>query len=181
MENNKKNDQKAGYPVLLNKYLSSAGVSSRRLAAEYIKNGQVQVNGVVIKEPWHNVKGGDKVLWQGKTIHPDKKLYFLLNKPADCVTTLRDEAGRRTVVTLVHDATDKRIYPVGRLDRETTGLIVLTNDGALTQRLAHPSNAVKKVYHAVLDRELAVSDLQKIRKGLCWFTTYETQGGHQAN
>jgi len=163
---NKKEQLKKNVSIALNKYLSTSGLCSRRQAVEYIKLGLVKVNGVIIKTPYHRVTDQDIVLFKNKKVLQDKKIYILLNKPRDYVTTVSDQAGRRTVINLIKDATGKRVHPVGRLDRTTTGLLLLTNDGQLTQRLAHPRNEVKKVYAVVLDRPLQFADLQKIKEGL---------------
>lgn len=152
--------------ILLNKYLSNAGACSRRQAAEYIKAGKVKVNGVVIKEPWYSVSPSDSVELNDQFVVADKKIYILLNKPKDYVTTVSDPSGRRTVIDLIQAATTKRIYPVGRLDRATTGLLLLTNDGQLTQKLAHPKNEVKKVYVVLLDRPFKFQDLQTLHSGI---------------
>ncbi|CAN5260604.1 pseudouridine synthase [soil metagenome] len=153
--------------VRLNKYLSNAGVAARRKADELIAAGHVLVNGVVVKEMGHRVMKGDKVTFQGKNVEPMRNLvYILLNKPKDFVTTTDDEKGRRTVMELVANATEERIYPVGRLDRATTGLLLFTNDGELAQRLTHPSHGVRKVYAVTLDKPLHPQDLTAIKKGL---------------
>lgn len=166
MKNSKeKSEQKISF-IFLNKYLSGAGACSRRQAAELIKAGQVKVNGVVAKEPWHNVHASDRVELKGKLILPDQKIYLLLNKPKDYVTTLSDQRGRRTVIDLIAGATKKRVYPIGRLDRDTTGLLLITNDGEFTQSLAHPKNDIKKVYSVVLNEMLGLQDLQAIREGV---------------
>jgi len=161
-----KNNKQQSFLMPLNKYLSFAGICSRRKAVEFIKAGLVKVNGQVVKIPERRVAEDDKVYFKHKLIVPDKKVYVLLNKPKDYVTTVSDQRGRKTVIDLVKDATKKRIYPVGRLDRATTGLLLLTNDGQLTQQLAHPKYQVKKVYTVVLNRPLGFSDLQKIRDGI---------------
>ena len=166
MKKTSKTTQKNHFPMPLNKYLSWAGICSRRQAVEYIKIGHVKVNGNVVQEPGHKVVQGDQVTFKNKKIMPDEKIYLLLNKPRDYVTTVADDKGRRTVIALVIGVTTKRVHPVGRLDRTTTGLLLLTNDGDLTQKLAHPRNEVKKVYSVVLDRPLSVTDLQSIREGI---------------
>lgn len=153
--------------VRLNKYMSNAGIAARRKADELIAAGNVQVNGVVVREMGHKVMPGDKVTFQGKNVEPMRNLvYILLNKPKDFVTTTDDEKGRRTVMELVASATEERIYPVGRLDRQTTGLLLFTNDGELAQRLTHPSHGVRKVYFVTLDKPLHPQDLLSIKKGL---------------
>ncbi|MCK5633074.1 rRNA pseudouridine synthase [bacterium] len=150
----------------LNKYLSSAGLCSRRQAVEFIKDGQVTVNGIIVKSPETRVGKTDRIYFKNKFVKPDEKIYILLNKPKDYVTTLSDERNRKTVVELVKGLTKTRVNPVGRLDRATTGLLLLTNDGELTQNLAHPRNEVKKVYSVVLDRPLKIENLLAIRAGL---------------
>ena len=161
-----KTTEKDNFPMPLNKYLSWSGICSRRQAVEYIKAGDVKVNGAVVREPGHKIVRHDQIIFKNKKIVPDEKIYLLLNKPRDYVTTVADERGRRTVIALVSNITTKRVHPVGRLDRTTTGLLLLTNDGELTQKLAHPRNEVKKVYSVVLDRPLSVTDLQSIREGI---------------
>lgn len=151
----------------LNKYIAHCGLCSRRKAAEYVKEGLVKVNGKVEKAPGYLVQGEDKVSYKGKQLQPQtRKVYLLLNKPKNTITTLSDEKGRRTVMDVVGNAVKERIFPVGRLDRETVGLLILTNDGDLAKKLSHPSHEVKKVYHAVLDKPLSEKDKEKIRKGL---------------
>ena len=151
----------------LNKYVAHCGICSRRQAAEYVKEGQVTVNGEKVTEPGYQVQEGDKIAFRGKVIQPEKRLvYVLLNKPKDYITTVKDERGRRTVLDLLDSTIEERIFPVGRLDRATTGLLLLTNDGDLADKLAHPSNKVNKLYHVVLDKPVALLDLDKIRKGL---------------
>lgn len=166
MKKNKKYNCDEKFLMPLNKYLSYAGVCSRRKAVEYIKNGLVKVNGEVVKIPQRRVAHDDQIMFKNKILFPDKKVYVLLNKPKDYVTTLSDQQGRKTVVDLVVDATKKRVYPVGRLDRATTGLLLLTNDGQLTQKLAHPKYEVQKIYDVVLNRPLKFLELQAIRSGL---------------
>lgn len=166
MKDKKKQSPSGIFPILLNKYLSHAGVCSRRQAVEDIKSGQVTVNGAVVRQPWHNVHKGDKVVHKNKIVFPGKRIYILLNKPLDCVTTLSDQKGRRTVMDLIGNVVKDRVYPVGRLDRMTTGLLLITNDGQLTQDLAHPRHEVKKLYSIVLDRPLSHEDYQTIRDGI---------------
>ncbi len=151
----------------LNRYVAQAGICSRRKAVDLIKSGQVKVNDKVELEPGYTVQPDDIVSYQGRTIKPEgKKVYILLNKPKDTITTLSDEKGRKTVMDIVGRTVKERIYPVGRLDRETTGLLVLTNDGDLAQKLSHPSFKVKKFYHVTLDRPLLQHDLELIKKGV---------------
>ncbi len=150
----------------LNKYLAHAGVASRRKADELIREGLVKVNGKVIREMGHRVQPGDKVSYEGRLLRPEKKVYVLLNKPKDFISSVKDEKGRKTVLDLVRKATRERIYPVGRLDRNTTGLLLLTNDGDLAKKLSHPSHKVSKVYLARLDRPLLREDFDRIIKGV---------------
>ncbi len=151
----------------LNKYVAHCGIASRRKASELIKEGQVSVNGEVIKEPGHRLQPGDVVTYKGKTIQPEsQKVYLLLNKPKGVITTLSDERGRKTVMDIVGGAVKERIYPVGRLDRDTTGLLLLTNDGDLAKKLSHPSHDVKKVYHVILDKPVGQQHIDQIAAGL---------------
>jgi len=150
----------------LNKYLSQAGICSRRNAVEYIKDGFVKVNNVVITEPGHKVLLGDKVKFKDRVIKSERKIYLLLNKPKNYITTLSDEKGRSTVIDLLKGAFKERLYPVGRLDRLTTGVILITNDGEFSQKLCHPKFEVKKVYIAVLDQPIKYEDILKIRSGI---------------
>ena len=139
----------------LNKYVAHAGVCSRRKADELIKAGKVKVNGQVIYQMGFKVQEGDEVSFDGELLAPEKKIYILLNKPKNFITTTDDERNRKTVMDLVEKATKgNRIYPVGRLDRMTTGLLLLTNDGKLAQKLAHPSGEIRKIYEVTLDKEL---------------------------
>lgn len=151
----------------LNKYIAHAGICSRRKASEHIKNGLVMVNDQVMLEMGYKVQKEDVVKFQGEIIQPTRNhVYLLLNKPKNVITTLQDENGRRTVLDFVSDVTSERIYPVGRLDRNTTGLLILTNDGVLAQKLSHPSFGVKKVYKATLDKSLLPEHLEQIRNTL---------------
>jgi 23S rRNA pseudouridine2605 synthase len=154
-------------PMTLNKYLAHAGVSSRRNAADIIKQGKVQVNGKVLTEPGYRVQPKDKVTMDGKEMKPQKHfVYVLLNKPKDFITTTEDDRGRHTVMELVSGATDDRLYPVGRLDRNTTGVLLLTNDGDLAQKLSHPKYESKKIYQVSLDKDLTKRDFDKILEGV---------------
>lgn len=150
----------------LNKYLAHAGITSRRKAVDLIKMGHVSVNGITIKNPSFRVSEDDEVRIDDKIIKYEKKIYILLNKPRGYVTTVSDEAGRPTVIDLIKSKIKERLYPVGRLDQDTTGLLVLTNDGMLAHRLAHPRYEVEKKYYAVLDRPLNVEDSAKIKEGV---------------
>ena len=151
----------------LNKYLAHGGVSSRREAAELIKDGNVKVNGNVITEPGYKMADADEVTVNGKKIFITKNLvYILVNKPKDYITTTDDPQKRKTVLDLIKKATQERVYPVGRLDRNTSGVLLITNDGELAQKLTHPSNEVKKIYAVTLDKPLEKGDFDKILKGV---------------
>ena len=151
----------------LNKYLAHCGVTSRRDAVALIIEGKVSVNKTIITQPAFKVCEKDEVVFNGKKLYVTKNLvYILLNKPKDYITTTDDPQNRKTVLQLTKNATDQRIYPVGRLDRNTSGVLLLTNDGQLTQELTHPSFNVKKVYEAKLDRPLTKSDFERILKGI---------------
>lgn len=151
----------------LNKYIAHSGICSRRDAVDIIKTGKVKVNGEVVSEPGHKISPNDTVIVNGKKIQPVKDLvYILLNKPKDYLTTTDDERGRKTVLDLIKRATPIKVYPVGRLDRNTSGVLLLTNDGDLTQKLTHPSNEVKKLYAVTLDKPLTKSHFDEILKGV---------------
>ncbi len=152
--------------IRLNKYLANAGVCSRREADEFITSGAVKVNGEVVTELGTKVKRSDEVLFNENPVSIEKKVYILLNKPKDYVTTSDDPQQRKTVMDLVKDACPERIYPVGRLDRNTTGVLLLTNDGELASKLTHPKFLKKKVYHVFLDKNVSTEDLQKIADGI---------------
>jgi 23S rRNA pseudouridine2605 synthase len=150
----------------LNRYIAQAGICSRREADTFIAAGSVQVNGSVVTEMGYRVKAGDSVTFDGKRIQAEKKEYILLNKPKNFITTTSDEKGRRTVMELISGATNNRLYPVGRLDRNTTGLLLFTNDGDLAKKLTHPKYGVRKIYHVHLDKNLKGSDMERIADGL---------------
>lgn len=151
----------------LNKFIAYGGVAARREAAELVKKGIVKVNGVVITEPGHKVFPTDTVVVNGKKVTRQRELiYILLNKPKDYITTTDDPQKRKTVLDIIGKATRERIYPIGRLDRNTTGVLLLTNDGELAQQLTHPSNQVRKVYQVTLDKPLEKADFEKILKGV---------------
>ena len=151
----------------LNKFLAHCGVTSRRDAVSLITDGKVSVNKVIVTEPAFKVSDKDEVVFNGKRLFVTKNLvYILLNKPKDYITTTDDPQNRKTVLQLTKNATDQRIYPVGRLDRNTSGVLLLTNDGSLTQQLTHPSFNVKKVYEAKLDKPLTKHDFEKILNGI---------------
>jgi 23S rRNA pseudouridine2605 synthase len=153
-------------PIRLNKFLANAGVCSRREADEFIQAGVVLVNGEPVTELGSKVLRSDEVKFHDQVVSLEKKVYVLLNKPKDYVTTSDDPQQRKTVMDLVKDACPERIYPVGRLDRNTTGVLLLTNDGDLASKLTHPKFLKKKVYHVYLDKNVAAADLQKIADGV---------------
>lgn len=151
----------------LNKFLAHSGVSARREAAELVKQGVVKVNNVVVTEPGHKVTPKDEVKVNGKKIFLAKNLvYILINKPKDYITTTDDPQKRKTVLDLISRATTERIYPVGRLDRNTSGVLLLTNDGELAQKLTHPSNNIKKVYSVTLNKPLEKNHFEQILQGV---------------
>lgn len=152
--------------IRLNKYIANAGICSRREADELIKTGVAEVNGKIITEMGYKVQPGDVVKFDGKVIKAEKNVYILLNKPKGFITTTKDERNRRTVMDLIANATPARVFPVGRLDRASTGVLLFTNDGELAEKLTHPSHRIKKVYHVSLDRNLSTADMEKIRKGI---------------
>ena len=152
--------------IRLNKYIANSGICSRREADELITQGLVEVNGKVVTEMGYQVQKTDRVVFDGQSITPEKPVYVLLNKPKGYISTTKDEKARKTVMDLVANASPYRLFPVGRLDRQTTGLILLTNDGHLTKKLTHPSFGVKKIYHVTLDRKLGVEDLRTIADGV---------------
>lgn len=158
--------------VRLNKYIAHAGIASRRGADELIKAGRVTVNGTVVTEMGYKVKLKDDVGFDGKSLSLERKYYILLNKPKDFITTVSDERDRKTVMDLIRSAYAQikgikrpRLYPVGRLDRNTTGVLLITNDGELAQKLTHPSSEIRKVYHVMLDKKLMKEDFDKIAEG----------------
>lgn len=153
-------------PVRLNKYLANAGVCSRREADEFIQAGVVSVNGTVVTELGTKVLRTDEIRFHDQPVTLEKKVYVLLNKPKDCVTTSDDPQQRKTVMDLVRDACPERIYPVGRLDRNTTGVLLLTNDGDMASKLTHPKFLKKKVYHVYLDKNVTAHDMQQIAQGI---------------
>ena len=150
----------------LNRFIAHAGICSRREADTFIIAGSVEVNGKVVSEMGYKVLPGDSVKFDGRLLTPEKMEYVLLNKPKNFLTTTEDDKGRKTVMDLIRNASKSRLLPVGRLDRNTTGLLLFTNDGEMAARLTHPRYAVRKIYHVVLDRALKVSDLQQIEKGI---------------
>ena len=153
-------------PVRLNKFLANAGVCSRREADAYIQAGVVSVNGVVVTELGTKVKRTDEIKFHDQNVSLEKKVYVLLNKPKDYVTTSDDPQQRKTVMDLVRNVCPERIYPVGRLDRNTTGVLLLTNDGEMASKLTHPKFLKKKVYHVYLDKNVTAHDMQQIAEGI---------------
>jgi 23S rRNA pseudouridine2605 synthase len=152
--------------IRLNKYIANSGVCARREADELIRNGHISVNGSKITDMGVKVKPTDTVMYNGKTLAPGKKVYILLNKPKGYVTTVKDPHAEFTVLDLVKDATSERIYPVGRLDKNTTGVLMLTNDGDLAGKLTHPSFGAKKVYHIFTDKILTKNDMEAMVTGV---------------
>lgn len=150
----------------LNKYIAHAGVCSRRNAGLLVKEGKVSVNGHVTIDPSYQVQPQDVVKVNGKRVATEKKLYILLNKPKNCIATVSDEKGRRTVIDLLKPDIKERVYPIGRLDRDSTGLLLLTNDGDLAQRLAHPKYEVKKTYHVLLSKPIEQEHMRVLKKGV---------------
>ncbi len=152
--------------IRLNRYISNSGVCSRREADELIKMGLVTVNGTVVTEMGHKVSRKDVVKYDGKTLRAEKPVYILMNKPKGFLTTTKDPQERNTVMQIIADSIKERVYPVGRLDRNTTGLLLLTNDGELADKLMHPSHNVKKIYKVDLDKPITKTDFEKIKKGV---------------
>ena len=153
-------------PIRLNKFLANAGLCSRREADEFIQAGEVQVNGEVITELGSKITPADIITFRGQEVGLENKVYILLNKPKDCVTTADDPQGRLTVMDIVRNACTERIYPVGRLDRNTTGVLLLTNDGDLASKLTHPKFVKKKIYHVWTDKDVTEEDMQRIADGI---------------
>ncbi len=153
-------------PIRLNKFLSNAGACSRREADTFIQAGVVKVNGQVVTELGVKVKRTDEVFFHDQPVRLEKKVYILLNKPKDYVTTVDDPQQRKTVMDIVRGACTERIYPVGRLDRNTTGVLLLTNDGELASKLTHPQFRKKKVYHVTLDKNVTAADMHKLAEGV---------------
>ncbi len=162
----KENNIDPDAPVRLNKFLANAGVCSRREADQYITAGVVSVNGQVVTELGTKVKRTDEIKFHDQSVNLEKKVYVLLNKPKDYVTTSDDPQQRKTVMDLVQNVCPERIYPVGRLDRNTTGVLLLTNDGDLASKLTHPKFLKKKVYHVYLDKNVTAHDMQQIAEGI---------------
>lgn len=150
----------------LSKFLAQSGVASRRKVVELIEQGHIRVNNKVIKEPGYKVSADDVITYNNKLIRAEEKIYLLLNKPTGYVTTVSDEKGRKTVMDILKRNFKQRLYPVGRLDYDTSGLLIITNDGDFAQRLAHPSFDVQKTYAVTLERWLSYEDLAQIKNGL---------------
>ena len=153
-------------PIRLNRFLANAGVCSRREADTHIAAGDVKVNGIVITELGHKVLRTDEVLFKDKPVSMEDKVYILMNKPKGYVTTADDPEGRKIVMDLVKNACPERIYPVGRLDRNTTGVLLLTNDGEMAAKMMHPQYMKKKIYHVFCDKPVSFADMQKILEGI---------------
>lgn len=150
----------------LNKYIANSGLCSRREADEIIQSGFITVNGKKVTELGTKVTSSDKVKFKGKELSPEKKIYILMNKPKDVITSTDDPQGRRTVFSIIKSAPDARIYPVGRLDRMTTGVLLLTNDGDLTKQLTHPCHQKKKIYQVSLNKNFLRKDMEKNAEGI---------------
>ena len=152
--------------VRLNKFIANAGICSRREADELITKGEIKINGVVVTELGTKITARDVVEYNDQVVTTEKKCYVLLNKPKDTVTTVDDPNGRRTVMDIVRGACEERIYPVGRLDRNTTGVLLLTNDGDLATKLTHPQYLKKKIYHVFCDKNVTAADIRQIAEGI---------------
>jgi 23S rRNA pseudouridine2605 synthase len=158
--------QKTDEFIRLNKFIANSGVCSRRQADELITSGQIKVNGEVVRELGIKIKRNDKVEYKGKILKGEKNVYIVMNKPKDFITTIKDPKGRKTVMDLFGDAVKERIYPVGRLDRNTTGVLLFTNDGDLTKKLTHPEKKIPKVYLVTLNKQISKNDILKIAEGI---------------
>jgi len=152
--------------IRLNRYIANAGVCSRREADELISKGEIKLNGKVVTDLGIKVKISDKVIYRNKVLSAERKVYILLNKPKDYVTTMDDPHADKKVIDLIKNACPERVYPVGRLDKNTTGLLLFTNDGDLAKRLSHPRYNKKKVYHVFLDKPVSKSDLHQLTDGI---------------
>lgn len=152
--------------VRLNRYLAAAGICSRREADDLISAGLVSINGTIITELGTKVKPGDEVKYNGERLKTERPVYILMNKPKDFITTVKDPHATRTVLDLIGNACRERVFPVGRLDKNTTGVLLITNDGELTKTLTHPRHEKKKIYHVTLDRAVSAADIRQIQDGL---------------
>ena len=150
----------------LNRFISAAGVCSRREADKFIKAGVVTVNGQAVNEMGIKVKMSDDIRYNGVKLIPEKKIYLVLNKPKNYITTANDPHAKRTVMDLVRNAGNRRLFPFGRLDRLTAGVLIFTNDGDLTKKLTHPKSNVKKIYHVYLDKPMVIEDFNKLAEGI---------------
>ena len=150
----------------INKFISQAGVCSRRNAEQYVTSGQIEINGKIIKDLSYMVSDQDIVKLNGMILKSESKKYILLNKPKNFITTMNDEKNRKTVMSLVKNSCNERIYPVGRLDKDTTGLLLFTNNGEIAKKLLHPKSNIKKIYHIILNNNLKLNDLNKIKNGI---------------
>lgn len=159
-------NEKSSDTTRLNRYIALSGVCSRRDADVLIEAGEISVNGKVVKELGYQVKPNEVVRYGRRILNPEKMVYVLLNKPKDYITTVEDDMDRRTVMELVKTAAEQRIYPVGRLDRNTTGLLLLTNDGEMAEKLTHPSHQIEKIYQVEIDKPITTEDFEAIRKGV---------------
>ena len=149
----------------LQKFIASSGITSRRKAEELIINGKVKVNGEVVRELGTKVSGNDEVVVNGKLLSKEEKVYYILNKPREVITSVKDEHNRKTVLDIIKDE-ERRIFPVGRLDYDTTGLVLLTNDGELANKLMHPSEEISKVYVAKIEGKLTPTEIMKLKSGI---------------
>lgn len=159
-------DKEESDEIRLNRYIANAGICSRREADDLISSGQISVNGKIITEMGYKVRPTDVVKYGKKALNPEKMVYILINKPKDYITTTDDPEERKTVLDLIAGACSERVYPVGRLDRNTTGLLLLTNDGELAEKLTHPSSGIKKIYQAELDKPIATEDFEQLQAGV---------------
>lgn len=153
------------YYIRLNRYLSICGISSRREADKLIESGLITVNGKIITKLGFKIFFKDKIKYDGYRIYPEKKIYIILNKPRGVITTKKDEKNRKTVMNLFYNQ-KYRIYPIGRLDRQSTGVLLFTNDGDITKKLTHPKYKIKKIYNLILDKEINYMDIKKIKNGI---------------
>ncbi len=165
-DKNKEDQEKTDQPIRLNKYIANAGICSRREADRLISDGHVKVNNTVVTEMGYKAEKKDKIIVKGKLIHSEKPVYILLNKPKAVLTTASDDRGRKTVLDFFKNKIEERIYPVGRLDKDSTGVLLLTNDGDLTKILTHPKYNKKKIYHAFLNKDLIKEDAGKLVSGI---------------
>jgi 23S rRNA pseudouridine2605 synthase len=152
--------------IRLNRFIANSGICSRREADTYIAAGVVKINGKIVTALGTKVKSGDKVESEGRIIRSESKVYIALNKPKSVISAVSSDRGERTVIDIVRNCCSERLYPVGRLDKNTTGVLLLTNDGDMTKRLTHPSSNIKKLYHASLDKSFKLEDMQKLADGI---------------